>query len=63
MKKENEGDARYSAHGLRELTFVKMSILPKAISRLNVIPNKVTMAFFIELGQLTLKFMWNHKTS
>ena len=40
---------------------VKMTILPKAIYRLNAVPIKWQMAFFTKLEQKNLQFVWKHK--
>ena len=43
------------------INIVKMAILPNAIYRFNVIPNKLPMAFFIKLEQKISQFVWKHK--
>ena len=44
----------YHVHGLEELIFVKMTVLPKAVYRFSAIPIKVQKAY-LELGEIISK--------
>ena len=59
--KETEDDTNrktYHAHGLEELILLKWSYDPKQPTASMQSLSKITVAVFIELKQIILKFVW-----
>jgi hypothetical protein len=46
---------------IRRMNIAKISLLPKAIYRFNIIPTKTPVSLFAELEKRILQLIWNHR--
>ena len=64
MKEIKDGTNRWRdipCSWIGRINIVKMTTLTQAFYGLNVIPIKLSMAFFTELEQKISQFVWKHK--
>ena len=61
IKEDTNRQRNIPCSWIGRINTVKISILPKAIYRLNVIPIKLCMTCSTRLGQIVLNFLWKCK--
>ena len=63
--KENEDDSKkwkdILCSWIDRINIIKMAMVHKVIYKSNAIPVKIPRAFFTELEQIIIKFIWNYK--